>query len=131
MLRYTSVPVVKMSDDGRRFPLEALRGQEAVRGLHGLDPDHLLCFISMLCYTHSISLHFVITLCNHAPWPSIKQHLTTTLYVCTAPKGITPSKLKCGIPIWKTSEGYWYSMPKKFVFPKGFGLLEGEKEVFS
>ena len=44
---------------------------------------------------------------------------------------ITPSKLKCGIPIWKNSEGYWYLMPKKFVFPKGFGLLEGEKEVFS
>jgi len=46
-------------------------------------------------------------------------------------KGITPSKLKCGIPIWKNSEGYWYLMPKKFVFRKGFGLLEGEKEVFS
>ena len=30
----------------------------------------------------------------------------------------TPSKLKCGIPIWENSEEYWYLMLKDFVFPK-------------
>ena len=33
---------------------------------------------------------------------------------------VTPSKLKCGIPILLNSEEYWYLMLKKFVFPKGF-----------
>ena len=30
----------------------------------------------------------------------------------------TPSKLKCGIPIWKSSEEHWYLMLTKVVFPK-------------
>ena len=33
---------------------------------------------------------------------------------------VTPSKLKCGFPIWENSEEYWYLMLKKFVFLKGF-----------
>ena len=40
----------------------------------------------------------------------------------------TPSKLKCGFPLWENSEEYCYLMLKKFVFLKGFRQLEGEKK---
>ena len=53
MLRYISVLVVKMLDDGRRFPLETQGRKEAVRGLHGLDPDHLLCQFHINAALHS------------------------------------------------------------------------------
>ena len=33
---------------------------------------------------------------------------------------LTPSKLKCGFPIWKNPEEYWHLILKNFVFLKGF-----------
>ena len=35
----------------------------------------------------------------------------------------TPSKLKCGVPIWEHCEQYWYFLLNIFVFPKGLGQL--------
>ena len=40
----------------------------------------------------------------------------------------TPSKLKCGIPIWENSEEYWYLLLKKFVFPKVLAKWKKKKK---
>ena len=41
---------------------------------------------------------------------------------------LTPSKLKCGIPIWENSEEYWYLLLKKFVFPKVLAKWKKKKK---
>ena len=40
----------------------------------------------------------------------------------------TPSKLKCGIPIWENSEEYWYLLLKMFVFPKVLAKWKKERK---
>ena len=59
----------------------------------------------------------IICTCNHLTNFAVLMQVGEN-EVCSE-QVTTPSKLKCGVPIWENSEPYWYLLRRNCVLPKG------------